>query len=86
MNVTINTDASFCPETKASGFAYWIVCNGQRIKGSAGLKDGQNSTDCEMKALANALVILERSPFNNGNLNTIYINSCLLYTSDAADE
>lgn len=75
MNITVNTDASFCPHTKVGGFAFWIVCDLGRIKVSGALKEAKNSQDSELKCLANAIYTLKKSPFNNGKINKIYINS-----------
>lgn len=63
MVVTINTDASFNAQYKVGGYAYWIVYNGQRVKNGGLLKDCQNSTEAEIKAIANALYKLTRLKF-----------------------
>jgi ribonuclease HI len=55
MIVTINTDASFNNEHKVGGYAYWIVHNGARVKRGGLLKECNNNTEAEMKAIANAL-------------------------------
>ena len=75
MNLTINTDASFCPYTKASGYAVWIVCDIGRIKYSGMLKGSENPMDAELKAIGNALFLLKNSYINNGSIKTIYLNS-----------
>lgn len=64
--LTMNTDASFCPYTKAGGWAFWIKSDRFTLKKSGGFKgDTISSTDAEMKAIANALhfiVSLEKIP------------------------
>ena len=75
MNVTINTDASFCPITKAAGFAFWITCDNGRSKVSWTVKNAETPTDAEIKCIANAIYYLEKSKFNNGKINRIFINS-----------
>lgn len=75
MNVTINTDASFHPIYKVGGYAFWIACDKGRIKQSGTLKEAVNSTDCELKAIANALYVLEKSQLNDGTIRLIIINS-----------
>lgn len=55
MVVTINTDASFNHVYKVGGYAYWIVYNGKRVKRGGLLKECQNATEAEVKAIANAL-------------------------------
>lgn len=75
MVVTVNTDASFCSVQKVGGFAFWIKCDMGTIARSGKIKDPQNSQDCEMKALANAIHVLKNSVFNNGTIAHIVINS-----------
>lgn len=75
MTVTINTDASFCHQTKATGYAFWIVCDRGKILKSGNLKGAVTPLECEMKCLANALHILEKSEYNDGGISKIYINS-----------
>lgn len=43
------------------------------------LKNAFSSQDCELKALANAVYTLEKSEFNDGSIDMIYINSDCLY-------
>lgn len=75
MNITINTDASFCPKDKVGGYAFWITCDNGRIKRSGRLKKPKSSIDSEMKALANAVYVLKKSNLIDGKVNFIYINS-----------
>ena len=57
--ITINTDASFCPETKAGGWAVYIVCDDFKIQKSGKFRGTMKSAlEAEMKAIGNALVIL----------------------------
>ena len=65
MIVTINTDASFNPQYKIGGYAYWIVYNGKRVKRGGLLKECQNSTEAEIKAIANALYRLTKTNFKD---------------------
>ena len=79
MNITINTDASFHPIHKVGGYAFWITCDKGRIKMAGTLKSALSSQDCELKALANAVYTLDKSEFNDGSIDMIYINSDCLY-------
>ena len=63
MIVTINTDASFHPEYSIGAYAFWIVCNQGKIVRSGELKKAENSTDAEIRCIANALHCLKRSHF-----------------------
>lgn len=57
--ITINTDASFCPVTKASGYAYWIVSDSFVIKEAGFFKTKtDNSTHAEIKCIGNAIYTL----------------------------
>lgn len=56
--LTINTDASFCPKTKAAGYAVYIKCNLFKITKSGILKNAENSIDAEMMAIGNAAHIV----------------------------
>lgn len=56
MHVTIISDASWCPETRAAGYGYWIAC--ERGKGPGGgslrmLCSGSNAA--EMMAIVRAV-------------------------------
>lgn len=53
--VTVNTDASYHPQYKVGGYAFWIVYQGIRTVRSGPLKDPRGAHDCEIKAIANAL-------------------------------
>lgn len=57
--ITINTDASFCPNTNAGGYAFYIVCDLFRIQHSGKFKDlPKSAEDAEMKCIGNALQAL----------------------------
>lgn len=56
MLVTIIADASYCHETGAAGYGYWVVCGRGRHIGSGSMKTPvANNNSAEMMALANAL-------------------------------
>jgi ribonuclease HI len=55
MTALIYTDASFFPEHKVGGFAFWIDCGKETIKMSGVLRDVNNSTEAETMAICNAL-------------------------------
>lgn len=74
MNITINTDASFCPDTLVGGYAFWITTDLGRYKRYGSIKDtSRDSTEAEMKAIANALYYL--NTLNFVNIDSIYINT-----------
>ena len=75
MVVTVNTDASFCPVQKVGGYAFWIKCDMGTIAKSEPIKEALNPEDCEFKALANAIHVLEHSVFNNKTIAHVVINS-----------
>ena len=58
MLVTIITDASYCAETKAAGYGYWVVCDRGRKAGGGVIKRRvQTSVHSEMMACCNGLWI-----------------------------
>jgi len=63
MIVTINTDASFNPQYKLGGYAYWMVGNDKRLKKGGLLKSCSNNIEAEVKAIANALYRLIKTDF-----------------------
>ena len=75
--VTINTDAGFYPLDKVGSYAYWIRGDGFLKKGSGMFKEEcRSSTECEKKAIINALTILLKSGYkaekiiiNRDNIN-----------------
>ena len=75
--VTINTDAGFYPLDKVGSYAYWIRGDGFLKKGSGIFKEEcRSSTECEKKAIINALTVLLKSKYkaekiiiNRDNIN-----------------
>lgn len=58
MQVTLMVDGSFCPDTRAGGFGYWIASYRGKLGGGGPIKDlATNPTEVEMKAVCNALVV-----------------------------
>jgi len=56
MNVTIIADASYCPETGAGGYGFWIACGRGRIGGNGEfILPVESSCAAEMQAIINAL-------------------------------
>lgn len=56
MLVTLIADASFCPDTGAAGYGYWVVCARGRRIGSGAMKSiVANNNSAEMMAIANGL-------------------------------
>lgn len=54
--LTINTDASFSPITKKSGYAFYVVCDSFKIKQSGKFKTTiKDSLMAETKCIGNAL-------------------------------
>lgn len=56
MNVTLIADASYCPDTKVGGWAFWLAC--RRMKdGRSGKFDSElvDNNDAEMQALCRGL-------------------------------
>lgn len=58
MHVTLMVDGSFCPDTGAGGFGYWIASYRGKLGGGGPIKGvTTNATEVEMKAVCNSLVI-----------------------------
>ncbi len=80
MIITINTDASFyhlnSGRTKFGGYAFWITCNEGRFKKSGPIKNPVSSLDCELKAIANSLVYLEKVAKNLGFASLVINTDC----------
>lgn len=56
MNVTIIADASWCPDTKAAGYGYWIACQrGRRNGGGTIRRQVSTSQVAEMMAVVNGI-------------------------------
>ena len=61
--ITINTDASFHPEKKVGGYAFYIICDFFKITKSAKFKaNPKNSLQAELWCIANAIAILLKQP------------------------
>lgn len=73
--VTINTDASYCPNTGVGAYAFYIVCDLFKIKKSGVFKENPSGAlDAEMKCIANAVSILNAQK-EIPPINWIIINS-----------
>jgi len=58
MQVTLMVDGSFCPDTGAGGFGYWIASYRGKLGGGGPMQSlAGNPTEVEMKAICNSLVI-----------------------------
>lgn len=56
--VTVFADASFCPDTKAAGYAVWIKTDGQTIRHAGAFKTAVTTAGAaEVKALANGICL-----------------------------
>lgn len=57
MNITIITDASYCPNTFVAGYGYWIACDRGKYGGGGQMITAAviNATAAEMMAVANTL-------------------------------
>lgn len=55
MLVTILADASWCPETGAAGYGYWIASQRGKRPGGNVMQNAQNPSHAEMMAIANSL-------------------------------
>lgn len=77
--ITINTDASFHPEQKVGGYAFYIVCDLFKIqKGGAFKVNPKNPSDAELMCIANAIAtLLAQKELPTANL--IVINSDSLW-------
>lgn len=59
--ITINVDASFHPQHKVAGYAFWIVCDTFKLRTAASFnKDPETARDAEIMAIANAVATLYR--------------------------
>jgi len=78
MLVTINTDASFNPDLRIGAFAFWMVCNNNRLFGAGVLKGIiQNSQEAEFKAVLNALHYLKDKSQWSGITKAIINTDCM---------
>jgi ribonuclease HI len=78
MLVKIYTDASYCPDKKVGGFAFYID-SGKGTNACCGvLKAVENPMDAEMMAITNALHTLRKSSLGRERISFIEIYSdCL---------
>lgn len=61
MLVTVITDASYCSETGAAGYGYWVVSERGRASGGGKFSyKAESSLDAEMKAIVNGIYIALR--------------------------
>lgn len=79
LGITINTDASYCSESGAAGWACWINMNTskglKRIKQYGELKYCLNSLDAELQAVANAVqLVINHDEFVKNNFKWLVIN------------
>ena len=84
MLVTITTDASFYPEHKEGGYAFWISTNLGRIRLAAAFKNKVICPhDAEFKCIINSLHRLHKE---NLTIKTIYINTDSQTVIDTVDK
>lgn len=56
MNVTILADASWCPDTKAAGYGFWVASARGKTPGGGSMRETvSGSLPAEMMAVCNAL-------------------------------
>lgn len=56
MNVTVLSDASYCPKYKVAGYGYWIACGRGKLGGGGQiLEDVEDTNAAEMMAICNAV-------------------------------
>lgn len=55
MRVTIISDASFCPNTKAAGYGGWVVCDRGNNANGGPLRGAPNSGAAETMAICNVI-------------------------------
>jgi ribonuclease HI len=73
--LTINTDASFHPQLKLGGFAFYIKCDQFKIQaGGMFKKRFLNSKEAEMAAIGNALATVLAQKELPTNINWLIIN------------
>jgi ribonuclease HI len=81
--ITINTDASFNPQHKLGGYAFYIVCDLFKIQ-KAGMfkKPVDNSKDAEIMCIGNAISTLLAQPELPETTWLIINSDCLYGMSD----
>lgn len=56
MNVTILSDASYCPEHKVAGYGFWIACQRGKLGGGGVIiEDVEDTNAAEMMAACNSI-------------------------------
>ena len=61
MLVSLFTDASWCPYTKAAGWAIWAKCHSRTIKYSGPIKGGCEEAEiAEACAIANGMILVTK--------------------------
>ena len=77
--LTINTDASFHPEHKVGGYAFYIICDLFKVqKGGMFKVQPKNSLEAEMMAIANAIYVASKQK-QYPKIDLVVINSdCLI--------
>lgn len=56
MNVTILSDASYCPEYKVAGYGFWIACGRGKLGGGGQITEEVEDTNAaEMMAICNSI-------------------------------
>lgn len=81
MTLTINCDASYYPQHKVAGYAFWIVCEAGRLIQSGPLKQAKDSHTAEVQAIGNALAAVLKSDFKN--VQFIVVNTDCQYAINA---
>lgn len=73
--ITINTDASFCNDTHASGYAFYAICDTFKIMKSGNFKKKpRNATEAELFCIGNAIATVLKQP-ELPKSNYIVVNS-----------
>lgn len=76
MNLTLCTDASFSHKHQIGTYAYWMVCEGQRLKWSGPLKGVvHDSTEAEMMCILKALKRIQMDPLLSLKVKEILVNT-----------
>lgn len=77
---TILADASFCPDTKAAGWGYWIASDrGKRGGGGVikGMRSDYTSKHAEMMALVNALAVARKAGLVEDGDEILFQTDCV---------
>lgn len=78
MWVTVMTDASYCPDTGAAGYGYWIASNRGKHGGGGPLRKLLgSSTTAETLAVANALHIAFKLKLADRNDSVLVQTDCV---------